>query len=127
MKEELEQNLFNKYPDQYRNLKHIEFEDGWFDIVYSCCAIINNHIDYINRKSEKKIDFWWTQQKSKFGGIRLYNCGADEYISGVVSMAESISYSICQFCGNKGIRCRRGGWVEVLCDKCMVENNYTNC
>jgi hypothetical protein len=123
MKTELIDELKKKYPEFYKNLEFIEFEDGWFDLVSKCCWLIKQHIN--NKKYQNNsIDFHWTQQKSKFGGMRLYFDGGDDYIAGVIDMAESISYSTCQSCGEKGFLCRNLNWLEVFCEKCRIKNNY---
>jgi hypothetical protein len=64
------------------------------------------------------------QVKEKFGTLRFYYTGGDEYISGLVSMAESMSGVICEGCGNpaktsdvdpeKGIT----GWIRTECKPC---------
>ena len=55
------------------------------------------------------------QVKEKFGTLRFYYSGGDEYIHGVVSMAESMSGCTCEECGDSGIR-HGGGWIQTLCD-----------
>jgi hypothetical protein len=55
------------------------------------------------------------QIKEKFGGLRFYYDGGDEYISGLVSMAESWATCSCETCGTPGER-REGGWIRTLCD-----------
>ena len=57
------------------------------------------------------------QVKEKFGGLRVYFSGGDDYIEGLVSMAESFSYKICEVCGERG-KPNKGGWIVTLCDKC---------
>lgn len=42
------------------------------------------------------------QIKEKFGGLRFYVGGTDDYVRGAIALAESMSYSICDQCGNKG-------------------------
>jgi len=65
------------------------------------------------------------QVKEKFGTLRFYYTGGDDYIRGLVSMAESMSGVICEGCGaqaktnwpkaeNGGI----GGWVRTICAPC---------
>jgi hypothetical protein len=54
------------------------------------------------------------QVKEKFGTLRFYYSGGDEYISGLVSMAESISAVTCEECGNPGTQVG-GGWITTLC------------
>jgi hypothetical protein len=55
------------------------------------------------------------QIKEKFGGLRFYYEGGDDYVSGVVEMAESWAGKTCETCGSLGTR-RHGGWVRTLCD-----------
>jgi hypothetical protein len=54
------------------------------------------------------------QVKEKFGGLRFYYRGGDEYISGLAAMAESMSYVTCETCGNPGSP-TKGGWITTLC------------
>ena len=55
------------------------------------------------------------QVKEKFGTLRFYYDGGDEYISGLVSLAESMSGVTCEECGAPGSH-RDGGWIRTLCD-----------
>ena len=57
------------------------------------------------------------QVKEKFGGLRFYYSGGDEYIDGLVAMAEAMSYVTCERCGRIGKQNTRG-WIETLCDDC---------
>jgi hypothetical protein len=57
------------------------------------------------------------QVKEKFGTLRFYYHGGDDYIRGLVSMAESMSGVTCEGCGNLGER-RRGGWIHTYCESC---------
>ena len=54
------------------------------------------------------------QVKEKFGTLRFYYSGGDDYISGMVSLAESMTAVTCENCGNPG-SCRGGGWVHTYC------------
>ena len=55
------------------------------------------------------------QVKEKFGTLRFYYTGGDEYISGMVTMAEAMSGVTCEDCGDPGER-RGGGWIYTACD-----------
>lgn len=57
------------------------------------------------------------QIKSKFGTLRIYADNMNDYTLGVISMAEELSGSICEFCGNKGKQ-TGGGWITTLCREC---------
>jgi hypothetical protein len=57
------------------------------------------------------------QVKEKFGTLRFYYSGGDDYISGMVSLAESLTGVTCESCGNIG-ESRGGGWVHTYCTPC---------
>jgi len=59
----------------------------------------------------------FVQIKEKFGGIRIYYSGGDDYINGVISLADEMSYKICEVCGNSG-KPNKGGWITTLCNNC---------
>lgn len=54
------------------------------------------------------------QVKEKFGTLRFYYSGGDDYISGLVSMAESMSGVTCEECGKPGTQ-TSGGWIKTVC------------
>lgn len=56
------------------------------------------------------------QVKEKFGGLRFYFSGGDDYIDGIVDMAESMSYRTCEECGAPGTA-TEGGWIRTLCEE----------
>jgi hypothetical protein len=56
------------------------------------------------------------QVKEKFGSLRFYYTGGDDYISGLTSMAESMSEVTCEECGKPG-KSSGGGWISVRCDE----------
>ena len=66
------------------------------------------------------------QIKEKFGTLRFYYGGGDEYIRGLDSMAASMSSVTCEVCGNPGKSrsTEKQRWVLVLCDKHAEEQGY---
>jgi hypothetical protein len=56
------------------------------------------------------------QVKEKFGTLRFYYTGGDDYISGLVTMAESMSGVTCETCGRPGAQ-TRGGWIKTACEE----------
>lgn len=56
------------------------------------------------------------QVKEKFGGLRFYYDGGDEYISGLSAMAESMSYVTCETCGKPG-KSTNTGWIKTVCEE----------
>lgn len=66
-----------------------------------------------------------TQIKEKFGGLRIYGHEFTDYISGAVTLAEDMSYKLCEVCGSPGTL-RTGGWIRTLCDNHAEELNYSS-
>jgi hypothetical protein len=58
------------------------------------------------------------QVKEKFGELRFYYRGGDEYVDGLVSMASSMSAVTCEVCGNTG-RQTGEGWIVTMCQPCL--------
>lgn len=61
------------------------------------------------------------QVKEKFGGLRFYVDNADDYANGAIALAETLSYTICELCGNPGTL--SGNWLRCLCDTCKQQQN----
>lgn len=60
------------------------------------------------------------QIKEKFGTLRFYYTGGDDYVQGLVNMAEAMSACTCETCGNLGEQ-RVDRWIRVLCDTHYAE------
>ncbi len=56
------------------------------------------------------------QVKEKFGTLRFYYRGGDDYIGGLVSFAEQMSAVTCEVCGKPGSLTGRG-WVRTRCEE----------
>lgn len=136
MKSELQNTLYEKYPQLFINKDKtpmqspmcfgIEVNDGWYDIISTVCWMIKQHEDNKRWQTEYKqkedatyeSDYFpvkFDQIKEKYGGLRLYFSGGDDYVEGLVSMAEAMSYKICDICGNKG-QPNDGGWISTRCE-----------
>ena len=144
MKQELDAQLCERYPKMMvnRNKSMMEttmywgFEcgDGWFNIIDQLMGNIQHHIDWKERQREVAIRFnskaasgemrevpeeisqvTVDQVKEKFGTLRFYYTGGDDYIDGLVSMAESMSGVTCETCGNPG-KSTGGGWIKTVCE-----------
>ena len=66
-----------------------------------------------------------TQVKEKYGGLRFYVDSSDDYIDGLISMAEGMSYKICSECGGKSVNQTNRGWIYTLCKPCLDVNAKT--
>ena len=133
MSPELTTKLIEQYPDQFKNLKWIECDDGWYEILSRLFYIVNNRLIYKKRLNEPLEHFVWSQIKEKFGGLRAYCYGADEYIRGAIDMAESMSYITCEVTGEKGkVRYKKldedgrpvHSWVKTLSDNEATKQGY---
>ena len=67
-----------------------------------------------------------SQIKEKFGTLRFYYYGGDDYIRGLEAMADSMSAITCEECGHPGQRhsTKKKSWIRVLCDKHAEEQGY---
>jgi hypothetical protein len=146
MKEALQKKLYEKYPKIFaqKDMPMSEtcmcwgicHDDGWYNILETLCGSIQHHIDYENcdgkyesmrkHKSPKPDGTWAhvpqveaTQVKEKWGGLRFYYAGGDEFIRGLVSFAESISLKTCETCGAPGRQTKKG-WVRTMCNPCAA-------
>lgn len=90
-----------------------ECSDGWYDLIAVLCCNIQAHLDY-NADVPQVVAM---QVKEKYGTLRFYVHGGDEYTTGAISMAELMSGRICEICGNKG-KIRNDGWITTRCDSC---------
>lgn len=134
MKEELDKKLCEKYPKIFKNRNGSMQEtcmcwgfshgDGWYAIIDSLCAAIQNHINnkryQFREMSQEDFDeehqVVAAQVKEKFGGLRFYVDGGDDWVYGAISMAESMSYRTCEVCGAPEVT-RGTGWVQTTCDQ----------
>ena len=58
------------------------------------------------------------QVKEKFGGLRFYIYGGNDYVDDVITKAEKESSSICEKCGKPG-EPRDFSWIKTLCEDCF--------
>jgi len=142
MKQELQNKLFEKYPNIFRQKDLSSQEtcmcwgitcgDGWYTLIDTLCEAIQQRVQFINGqkikvknnlktlipvKYQNDLICEATQVKSKFGGLRFYTEGGDDFTNGLISMAESMSYSMCENCGNPG-SIRKASRIKTLCKDC---------
>ena len=104
--------------------------DGWYNIIDSLCSVVQNHLDWQNCEGKYECaketrsglqgpvhQLVADQVKEKFGTLRFYCHGGDEYSRGVITMAEMMTGRTCEECGNIGTY-RHHGWVATRCDPC---------
>lgn len=131
MSPELDRALVEKYPDLFAeygapsSISGMEFgfecDDGWFDLVDALCAQlvalnpvqIDGEIQPLRAK----------QVKQKFGSLRFYHEPSTPETRALTALAEAVSRTTCEVCGNKG-RLRGARWVRTLCDPCAEANGF---
>ena len=124
MNEKLDELLCQRYPKMMVNRDKSMMEtcmcwgfecgDGWFNILDQLMGSIQHHIDWKNKKEEVVAQVTLNQVKEKFGTLRFYYSGGDDYIDGLVTMAESMSGVTCEECGLPGTQ-TQGGWIKTAC------------
>ena len=107
------------YSDYRQAKERYEYraEVGVGGVLYGTKTVTQEEIDEAKAKMDEEMEKVpvAVQIKEKFGGLRFYYSGGDEYIDGMVRMAEVWAGQTCETCGNVGKR-RDGGWIRTLCD-----------
>jgi len=131
--------LKEKYPKILKNLggnaretcmswvhDGISVNDGWLPLLDKLMHCLQFHHDK-NGYPQVVAD----QIKEKFGTLRFYyhteendtnhpykgETRSSDYLSGIISFAESMSSMICENCGDHG-EITRNGWIKVRCKNC---------
>lgn len=148
MKEELQNKLYEKYPKIFRQKDlspqetcmcwGIACGDGWYNLIDTLCENIQMRVNNVNRARKHRrenspttlvptndeiMNVEAVQVKEKYGGLRFYSYGGDQYVDGLISMAESMSYLICTECGNAAKPQKPRGWIYTRCNDCVDTNN----
>ncbi len=131
MNEKLDELLCQRYPKMMVNREKSMMEtcmcwgfecgDGWFNILDQLMGNIQHHIDWKNKNGEVVHQVTLNQVKEKFGTLRFYYSGGDDYIDGMVTLAECMSGVTCEDCGSPGTQ-NQGGWIKTTCSAHKVED-----
>lgn len=115
MKAELDEKLCHAYPSLYRDrhgdlqktLMHWGFGcgSGWYALIDTISTLLSRH----NRNCTA------VQVKEKLGSLRFYYKSGDDYIRGIVQMAEHLSAATCEECGAPGAFYITSGWLSTRC------------
>lgn len=150
MSPELDEKLTRKYPRIFAQ-RHLlpsqtamcwgfDVGDGWFNLLDALCSVIQDHLDWENCEGKYESarmhrppedDGTWcrvsqleaAQVKEKFGGLRFYADGGDEFAHAAIELAEALSFRTCETCGSPG-RPQRGGWIRTLCPEHAAQGGY---
>ena len=129
MTPELQNKLFEKYPKIFKQKDlpmnqtamcwGIDTGDGWYNIIDTLCYQIQWHIEHNLNKDEdpEVVNVEAVQVKEKYGGLRFYYNGGNDFISGLVYMAEGMSSKTCEECAAPGTQ-NEVGWIHTLCTPC---------
>ena len=122
--------LIERYPKIFNKNFYFECNQGWKEILDNACGLIQNHCDNLEARNNNQANqVKAVQIKEKFGGLRFYTNMVDDYIRGVINMAEFMSYSTCEICGDKAFEFtleekeQRSTWEPILCEKHLIEHN----
>lgn len=110
----LEKEMNNPVPFTHRG---IECGPGWFDLLDTLCSRIVNYDKGRRHHTPDAYPLRVEQIKEKYGTLRFYLSGANDYINGVISMAEGMSAHVCEECGEKGV-VQSMSWIKTLCHNC---------
>lgn len=124
MKKEFDELLTVRYPEIFVD-RHSTVDkspmawgfscgDGWFTILDNLCSIIKFHLEQYPDVPKVRA----AQVKEKFGNLRFYYDGGDEFIRGLVQMAEAMSATTCDRCGSVGTTGGKG-WILTRCGNCQ--------
>jgi len=122
MRKELENRLYKDYPKIFKQKDlapsetcmcwGIECDDGWFTILNHLCYLLqvstgNNH---------PQVEA--VQIKEKFGTLRFYTEGHDDYQDGLIDFACLLSSCTCEICGSTKDLFKTKGWIKTVCKEC---------
>ena len=130
MRQELQDELYAKYPNIFAQKDlpitqscmgwGINVGDGWYKIIDELCQKIQDHTLEVKR-TYKKFNPQASQVKEKFGVLRFYIDGADEYIYNLIDEATAKSAKTCDVCGADGHCASYRRWWVTLCKEHSAE------
>lgn len=92
-----------------------ECGDGWYKLIYTLCESIQKHCD--ENPDIQQVQA--VQVKEKFGSLRFYTYGGDDFIYDLIDAAERESMDTCEECGSREkVTQSKNGWITFLCEKC---------
>jgi|688.fasta_scaffold804091_1 hypothetical protein len=127
MSPELEEKLVTDFSELFHRIRThpttntryygCETGDGWFQLVYQLCDTISSYVKH-EKEQGRDVAVKVLQVKEKFGGLRFYIEGGDDFVRGAIELAENLSTHICETTGRPGQLCRKpSGWFVTLCSE----------
>ncbi len=115
MKQEHNQQLFERYPKIFEHRERLWCRDGWFDLIDVLCARLQEISDRTGSQVVAR------QVKEKFGGLRFYVSEGTTEHANAIAEAEQASLQICEVCGQPGGVKVAAGYVQCRCPVHMPE------
>ena len=120
MRQELEEKLYEKYPELYGNHTLTMYQtnmcwgftcdDGWYDIIDRLSSKLSSYVQ------EHGVNLLRADQvKEKFGTLRFYVNGYDDTICKMIDEADAESAVTCEVTGKPGVLCSSGYCLKTLC------------
>ena len=107
----LEEGLRSRYPEILGSLADgIQCDDGWLVLLEALFDEITRHCMNVGIPLPRA-----RQVKEKNSSLRCYLASKDDFIDGLVQMAEEISGRICEVCGEAGLMDVQNNTVQVRC------------
>lgn len=121
--------LVDNYPLSFKNnpewlYSNIECNGGWLTLIERMLDSIESHLVALPKNSKVRKNFVVEQIKEKFGGLRVYVNGADDFIHDKIVQTEKDSKHICEFCGLGGAMSRNGHYYRTVCGDCRITKEY---
>jgi hypothetical protein len=114
MRQKLQELLFNRFPDLYREKDlpmtetamcwGFDVGDGWWSLIAALSATL----------VEIDPDIRARQVKEKFGSLRFYTSGSSAAALAAISVAEALSARTSEATGRRGTVINDGGWFRTL-------------
>jgi len=116
------EDLYNKYPeifsDDEMRKEGFRCNDGWYWLIDNLCKQLQLDTNFNNQP--QIIAFC---VKEKFGGLRFYTEGSNIRQCGMISLAENMSFSICENCGSTNeVKIIEKGYIQSLCPECAIKS-----
>lgn len=87
------------------SITEFECENGWGLLISHVVKEVHDHVTQLNENVPGTFDLellYFDQIKEKNGTLRIYLRGGDDYLDGVVAMAERLSSTVCERTGGVG-------------------------
>jgi len=110
------------------SIPDFDCEEGWRSIIESAILCIDRYYkrraaveehrmadnDSVIAKIHPSQGLEIVQIKEKFGGLRIYCNYHDDYINGIIALAETMAYRTCEVTGGNGSLHKKGGWFKTV-------------